>query len=231
MSIHLCSQDIHEGNIYDGTWTFNKNLTGSYQIDYQHMIPSNIPWVYPGCNELYIVNAAIPSQNGTVSFPTSYDDDSDAVQLWFINAVDDLGWVAILGSSYDAATNRYSFEFDKLVNIYTSPDQSSIAPVFDWVYNTPLHTNPVTSFTFSGKYINSLPNILEVHSSSIESEVINANGDNPAFFIATNGLTIQNQQVNILNNTNELDLQLYRPNNHSSPINIYSHYDVILRPI
>ena len=151
MSIHICSQDLHTGKLSNGTWTFSKTLQGDYVVSYQHMEVADIPWVFPGCNELYIVNAAIPSQNSTVSFPTSYDSSSSAVQTWFTNAINATGWLSVLSSSYDPIANRYSFLFDKLVSVYTSQEVSSIAPVFDWVYNAPIHSNPITYFTISAK--------------------------------------------------------------------------------
>jgi len=231
--INISSNDVATGVKYNGTYNLSRSVQGTYVLTYQNFTLGDIPWVYTGCNTLFLENYNNLGQQSTITFPEMSDDDEISVRAWFTTGVATTGWVTVSSSSYDADTNIYTFIFSGPVLIRYDPDDSSIGYVFNWVYADPLPPgNPIeNTLQIDGRYIRNDPKILEIHSADISSEAYNVNGDNPAFFISTNDNIINNQQIEFASPKSSCNLKIYRPANHGGTVPITNNFELIFKPL
>lgn len=231
--IHLSSLDVATGSRYNGTYTFDKSIIGSFKMIYQYFSNfDDVPWCYEGCNTLFLENFNDFEQQTTIEFPQITDDDEASVRAWFAAGIATTGWVTISSSSYDSATNIYTFIFSGPILIRTAVEDSSIGYVFNWIYADPLAPiNEPNNDTIhiDGKYINKNPRILELQCPQVQSEAVNAHGDSPTLFISTKE-SFAVQEIEVLSEVSSLSLTLHRPNNPAI-LPVTEHFDLILKPI
>lgn len=55
MSLLIQSFDVDSGNSYDGTWNFNGNIRGEYNLKYCWIDSATVPWIWNGSNVLHMV--------------------------------------------------------------------------------------------------------------------------------------------------------------------------------
>lgn len=229
MSIHVCSDDVSDGSLYDGSYTMTKTLQGYYKLVYIHLDTDPIPWVWSGCNTLHIVNNADLDEESIISFPTSSNSTPANVITWFCDGIATSGWVTATGA-YDEITRMYRFDFSTTILIQYDYTASSIAFVFDWFYHNDTFLNPTDHIYIRDRYIDNRPKFLEVYSDQITSETFCSRGDNPGFLISTTDQYIDNQQIFIPSPVSTLDISFYRPGNYFTPVPITNKYDLIFAP-
>lgn len=231
MSIHIDGNEYDTGTRYNGTWNFTKSIQGNFQLVYQDFSLGDIPWCYSGCDTFEMQDPNNLPAVTTITFPEISSTDSTSIRAWFTTAFNTAGWVTVSSSSYDSATNQYTFNLSAQILARYDPAYSTIAYVFNWVSASPLSGNPTNQLVIDGKYFTNDPKYLYVFSSQIKSKLDTSNFNRPSFIISTQDNFVSGQDIFVKTATQTLNLGIYRVNVPIAAVPLDNEFDMIFTPI
>ncbi len=167
---HVFSDDVTTGNTYDGTWTVNEPIYLSPLLIYHFVDSTDIPWIYPGVQNLEVFDGV--ATTSIVTFPTLSSAKTDATQIAALKLAFDTG-LALLPLTptvtivHDAANDQFTLTFTSVVSFLWAGAGTSSQPVWNTVgaAASPLSVNQV----LSTRYVDSRPDVMEIEFVDVET--------------------------------------------------------------
>lgn len=236
MSIHISSDDVSTGTLYNGSINLDKTLFGNFSIDLQTVDTGSIPWMWNGCKALRIISYdGLDTENVTVNFDYATIGSSenttaiaDSFETTINTAMNGLlaGFARTVSVTYtsDAITgnNYYTFTFDQEVTMEYSYSGSTVKYVFG-----KSEDEKDTEFIVYSKYMTIDPKFIECYIDESPSEYNTSRGTFPTLLWSTKDSSLLGQEIEFVDETNTLTISLYRTNVPISPCPLPNKWDLI----
>lgn len=236
MSIHLSSDDVSTGSIYDGSINYQETLTGSFKVNYQYISSTAIPWIWYECRMLRVTVNYGEGENFT-NIPLDYEslqfeDDTSIIAASIqtsINAELNLfseGYYRDCTVVYVPVTNGssyYTITFDDEVTINFDHDDCTARYVFN-----KFESWTGTEINIYDTFFTTSPKFLEMYIEESITEYTTSRNTYPTLLLSTGDAPTINQSVEFFNNTNTITFQIYRTNIPLSPCPIKNSWHLVL---
>jgi hypothetical protein len=204
--LHISSEDLIDGNTYDGTFQFNATVGGLFNCKSNYIEDGVIPWIYSGCDTLRITNAA-NTLSETVFFLGMSDTTVANVITMLQNAFDAISFLAGTVAVWNAATNSYDITISENSNLLWSISTSG--QVFDKKVD---EVAIAGAFSLSARDIDNRPKYLEVFFGGISTNSQATRSIVSDFFISTFDEEVKDFNIQFDNLTTTTVIRFYRPN-------------------
>jgi len=220
--VHISSNDIVSGFTYNGTVNMSPAVTGNITVQSHFIKPGNIPFLYPGANQLLITQIASPFLNATVFFAQTEDDSPASVNATIIAAFN-ATYLSGTTSVFNPLTNAYDVVISESTTLRWSSGSSTAREVF----RKKVDEVAVSSFSLPADNVDSRPKYLSVHIS--ESAVLNSSsGSDPGdFLISTFDEEVRGSIVALTATHSSLNIEFRRLNVRNVAVPFTLDWDLI----
>lgn len=240
MSLHISSLDISSNDqIYDCTINLSETLSGAYNVDYQYIDNTNIPWIWNANYQLRVSQ----TDNGTntwrklISFqyPTiaflDYATDGNTIATSLQNSINEQtnavdiapGVRRICTVTYRDENLRFDIDFDGPITLLWEDVDTSCGNIWQKTVN-----ETGNSFQLPTTYMTVKPKFLEVDVAESSSYIITSRGTRPTMLWSTADQSLIDQQIEFLNSTNTFSVKIYRTNVPNDVVPIQNAWSIII---
>lgn len=168
--IHISSDDVQVGNTSNGTFNLSGAISGQLTLVSHYIEPGDIPWIYPGGDQLLVRLVASPFTDATVNFGTVLSDDPVTVCAAIVSAFDAVSFLAGTTCVFVPGTDSYDVGISNATTLRWSESASTAKNVFN--KKTASDEVNVTAFSLDARHVDSRPKYMAVYIS--ESGTINS---------------------------------------------------------
>lgn len=233
--IHINSEQYTSGSRYDGVWTLSTPVLGTYEVIYQTIDSSKIPWITSSTNFISIQYGGNPSVSfalfpdptylPTYQYSTDIDDIANFLQSR-LNSL--LGMILGYGISVtitnDTDNHRLILVFSD--NLTIQWDSSSCHTIFKQ------SGSPVgNTFYMDTSNIDVYPHLF-VHIAENTGYIIDTEPDMESTLIFhTTDTAVLGQKVVFRERTETLTIKFYRASFPETVVPLTNQWDIVLAPV
>lgn len=261
MAVLVQSEDIDDGEPWEGTWTLSQSFRGNYSLDYIYYDQADlkVPWIWNYTDKLFMAYSDEASGVGivwhTVTVDFAGNDLNDltttsAVATYIKNAVitaldtEASHWV--IDCVYNSSDLIYylSFQFNHsdhtrkgAISLNWSDPISTSAGVFDKKDDEDtggeISYNTTVIFNLPAAHVMEwYPKYILMTIDEAATRIIGScSNTNGTFIISTDSIPFTGQHAMFNNFTSELNISLYRTNISIATVPLGADWSIILRPV
>lgn len=237
MMIHIASEELTSGTIYNGVWTLSRKISGNYKVLYQQMDISDVPWISSNTQNIhfkleggfYHINFALFPGNDLATY--SYSDDLNAIATYIRNRVNSeftaySAPIQMTSITVDAVNERFVLQFDSN-NVHIMWNNSTSASIFKGSGETAASS---TQYMSTKNITLSCHLFMKIEESV--STVVTSNGDiDCSLIFHTYDTPLTSQAVNFRVPTSTLTISFYRASFPTDPVPITGDWELVLAPL
>lgn len=232
--IHINSEQYTSGSRYDGVWTLSSSVRGTYEVIYQTIDSSKIPWISSDTNSLsfqFDENPSVafslfldPADLPTYQYSTDLDSIATYIQNRFNTIFVGLGYGISVTVTNDTDNHRLILIFTSDITIQW--DTSSCHTIFKQ------SGNPFgDTFYMDTSNIDVYPHLF-VHIAENIGSIIDTEPDMSSTLIFhTTDTGVLGQKVVFRDATDTLTIKFYRGSFPSTVVPLNNQWDIVLAPV
>jgi hypothetical protein len=207
--IHINSNDVNSGTSYQGQWDLSQSITGRITVVSHYIESGDIPWVYPGCNGLSVLQTALPNALETAVFDVQ-TSDAEVDVIAAINATfDAISYLAGTSTVFIPADREYEVTLSESVVL----EWTKAGSTAKYVFGKRNSADEVgTVFRLSARDIESRPKYLDVHVQEASSSAVGSRLDPGDLFISTFDQEVRGGYIILNSSTRSLNIEFRRMN-------------------
>lgn len=237
MAVHIYSQDRTTGETYNGTWTLNRSIGGTYKVVSQIVDPTPIPWITQNTRKIYITNYA--NEEPLLTEVDLFANDADFNTYRYSDNISDIVTYIVAQINAVGVSSGQNFSFTgTLINEDTQLKLTATSGYTGilWVVSTCkviFNKNADEDGTvFYLDLYNLTNNPAHLYMTIDESNlpICTTNTFTPDLILATQDLQLTGQHLRFPSNTMTLTIKLYLINIRSTPIDCNNSWELLLLP-
>lgn len=220
--LHIHSHDVDVGATFNGNWKLNRSLKGNLQLRDSYIETGDIPFIYSGCNEIFLRRSSDDSTH-TASMAQTEDEATANVAGVIETAFQAIAFLAATTVVYNAGTDNYDITFPEDVDLIWGSSSARFS-----LDQNPVTVSAVSIYSVPRSHLRSRPKYLEVFISEVSTTGVSTHLTSPTLVVPTFDSGISGTVLSLIGSHNSFNISWRKINVPNVSVPLSLQWDLVL---